>query len=467
MKKDKTNDVTRRKFLGQMSCAAVGSTAMYSTLLNMLTANRLSAQTLPPVADYKATVCLFLSGGNDSFNMLVPRENSEYADYSDTRAELAIAQGELLPITDASSGRAFGLHPSMTEMQALYNSGDLAFVCNTGTLVQPTTLDDWDNDRVPLPLGLFSHSDQIMHWQTSTPDRRDSVGWLGRAADLLESLSPDAKVSMNISLSGSNIMQTGNNVVPYTVTERGAIALRDYNLEGNQFFRGPTDSLLDHEYQNLLQRTYARANRSAIDLGIEFNQALGDPEDLPFSTEFPDTRLGRELRMIVRTIAGRDPLGLRRQSFFSFGWGWDHHDNLLTSHSEMLGEVSQAVSAFWSALGELGLQDSVTLFSASDFGRTLTSNGDGTDHAWGGNQFVLGGGLNGGRLYGDYPESLALGNNLDTGRGRLIPTTSADEYFAELALWLGAQRSDLTAMLPNLDRFYDPSSVDDPLGMWN
>lgn len=464
MKPFNKDRLTRRQFIGQASCAAVGTTALYSTLTSLLVANRLSAQTLPPASSHKALVCLFLQGGNDSHNMLAPREDDEHARYSTARGEMGIAKEALLPIVDSASGRAFGLHPNAIEIQNLYNAGDLAFVSNTGSLVEPTTLADYKNGSVKLPLGLFSHADQSMHWQTSTPDKRDSIGWLGRVADVLDAANTDPKVSMNISLAGTNILQTGNSVIPYAVTNNGAIDLQFYGNENHTYFKGAVDNLLAQEYENLLQSTYSKLNRDAIDLGIVFNQAI--EQGSPISTEFPDTRLSGELAMVARSIAAQGPLNQQRQTFMVNSGGWDTHDNHIEDHADLMLEMSQAIGAFWSAISELGLQDQVTLFTASDFGRTLTSNGDGTDHGWGGNHLVLGGGLNGGRLYGDYPEDLSLDNSLDTGRGRFVPTLSVDQYFAELALWFGAQGSDLPLMLPNLDRFYDPNSSEPPIGLW-
>ncbi len=460
----KTKGIDRRRFIGQVSCAAVGSTAFYSTLVSLLMSSRVSAQSLPASSGHKALVCLFLDGGNDSFNMLVPREAAEFQRYRGIRTNMGLQGEELLPITDARSGRAFGLHPELGKLQTLYDAGELAFVCNVGTLVQPTTLAEYENRVARLPLGLFSHSDQVMHWQTSTPDKRDSKGWIGRMADVLDSLNETPKVSMNISLAGTNILQSGNTLLPYSITQTGAIDLQFYGAEDHQYFKGAVDSVLDQEYQNLLQRTYAKFNRSAIDLGVEFNAAVG--EALPFSTEFPDTQFGRDLKMIARSIAANGNLGHQRQTFLARRGGFDTHDLMLTNHGVLMAELSEAVGAFWAAIKEMGLQDEVVVFTASDFGRTLTSNRDGTDHGWGGNHFVLGGGLDGGRLYGEFPEDISDGNDLDTGRGRLIPTTSVDQYFAELALWLGISKSDLALALPNIERFYDLSSGSSPLGIW-
>lgn len=441
----------------------MGSTSLYSILINLAMTGRASAETLGPASDYKALVCLFLDGGNDSFNMLTPAENDEFAHYSAARANLALEQPSLLEIKQAD-GRRFGLHPGLVELRDLYNAGELSFIANVGTLVERTTLDQINAYTAKLPLGLYSHSDQAMHWQTSTPDRRGSIGWAGRAAEILQALNERNEISMNISLSGTNIFQAGPNLIPYSITPHGSPMLDSYYDPAQPFFRKAVDSMLEQQYQNLLKQTYAGFTRNAIDSSAVFREAW---ERAPrIQTPYPASELGQRLHGTAQAIASRDLLGLRRQIYFIRFGGWDHHDEVLTSQAGMLTTLSQAVAAFWRSMAELGLQNNVVLFTASDFGRTLSSNGEGSDHGWGGNQFVLGGGHRGGSIFGRYPESLAIGNDLDTGRGRLIPTTSVDEYFAELALWLGVDRSDLIATLPNLDRFYDPHSEASPLGMW-
>ncbi len=454
---------SRRQFLRQASCAAVGSTSLYSVLLNLATAGRASAETLSPFGDYKALVCLFLDGGNDSFNMLTPGEPEEFQRYAAARANLSLAQPDVLPIT-GPQGRRFALHPGMAEVRDLYDAGHLSFVANVGTLVEPTTLDQINAYTAKLPLGLYSHSDQSMHWQTSTPDKRGSVGWGGRMAEILQSVNERNEISMNISLSGTSVFQSGENLIPYAITPHGSPLLAGYDDATQPFFRKAVDSMLEQNYQNLLKQTYARLTRNAIDSSAVFLDAWNKAKRV--ATRFPNTDLGRRLRGTAQAMATRDLLGMRRQVYFVRYGGWDHHDEVLATQAGMLTTLSQAVGSFWTALGELGLQDDVLLFTASDFGRTLSSNGEGSDHGWGGNQFVLGGGHRGGRIYGDYPEDLSIGNNLDTGRGRLIPTTSVDSYFAELALWLGVSPGDLPAVLPNIERFYDPASTSAPLGMW-
>lgn len=455
---------SRRRFLGEASCASIGSTAFYSTLLNMRLTARAAAENLPSGNDYRATVCLFLGGGNDSFNMLVPREEDEYQNYRATRDDLALAPENLLEITDPISNRKFGIHSGMPELQSLYQSGDLAFLASVGTLVEPTTITAYQNSSVRIPLGLFSHSDQTMQWQSSLPDQRSALGWGGRMADLLSDLNTNDKISMNISLNGANVFQSGNNVSQYSIGENGSTALDEY--EWNQTYRTAVNSLLDQEYENLFKKTYAGVTRNALDAHQEFSTAIDTAGET--TTEFPDTLLGRRLKMIARTIKAKGTLGMRRQTFFVESGGWDHHDDVLNNQAEMLPEVSQAIAAFWAEMGVLGAQDDVLLFTASDFGRTLTSNGQGSDHAWAGHQIVLGGGLNGGRIYGEYPTDLSLGNPLDVddNRGRLLPTTSVDEYFAELACWMGVSNADLETVLPNIRRFHPSNATAPPIGMF-
>ncbi len=464
MKDDGNDDpkkVSRRRFLGQASCAAVGTTALFNTALNMGMFNTLAGG----APDYKGLVCLFLGGGVDSFNMLVPRGPVEHAEYAAARGDLTLPSDTLLPIVPATSdGREYGLHPSLVELQGLFEQDRLAFVANVGTLVEPTTLQQFQNRSVSLPLGLFSHADQAMHWQTSLPDRRTAVGWAGRMADILQAGNCNQNISMNISLAGTNVFQSGQITSHYTINENGSQGLRDYGEpDPSALVRTEAiDGLLGQHYQHLFEKTYAARLRGAIDAHIDFSNAI---EGLtPLQTQFSDTGLSRRFRMIAMTIAAREALGMRRQTFFVDTGGWDHHDEVLLSQEAMLPVISAALSEFYTALEEIGVADQVTTFTASDFGRTLSSNGRGSDHAWGGNHMVLGGAVSGGEIYGTYPE-LYPGNPVDIDRGRLIPTTSVDELFAELALWFGVPAPDLELVLPNIARFYSPGSATLPIGL--
>ena len=445
--------ITRRAFLG--GCAAMGTTTLFSGLSQLALTSRAAAQTAP--GDYRALVCILLAGGNDSFNMIVPRDPAPYAEYAGVRADLALPREALLPIRPASAGGAeFGLHPSMPEARTLFDAGRLAVVSNVGTLVEPGTREEFVSGARKTPLGLYSHADQIDQWQTSLPDRRQAVGVAGRLADLMQDLNPDPRVSMNISLAGSNVFQSGRTATEYSVGPDGSVGmvpLEDEFLETLR--RLAVDSMLAQRYENLLEQAFADTLRGAQESHELFSQAVGP--NVPFGTVFSEHPLSQSLRMVARTIAARDALGARRQTFFLVFGGFDHHDEVLATQAPMLAAVSRALGEFDAALGELGVRDAVTTFSISDFGRTLTSNGRGSDHGWGGNQLVMGGAVRGGDLYGTWP-ALHAGNPLDTGRGRLVPTLSTDEFFAERSLWFGVSPGMLTDVLPNLGRFYTPGS---------
>ncbi len=428
-----------------------------------------SAHNLAGDDDYKALVCIFLAGGNDSFNMLVPRSDSEYSEYATIRSDLALPKGNLIPLNQmGGDGRQYGVHPSMPEVAQLFNGGDLAFVANVGTLVEPVTKSTIEDETARLPLGLYSHSDQIAHWQTSVPDRRSGFGWGGRTADLMHSLNDNQNVSMNISLAGTNIFQTGNTLTEYSLVPwgNGAIQIHGHDDEWSPMHvlrNAAIESMLDLEYQNLFDQTFANSTKGAMEGSALFANALSQVP--AFATQFNDEDyFSAQLAMVAKTIAANKHLGFRRQTFFVLFGGWDHHDEVLNAQTEMLTLVSKGMSDFNDAMKEIGLQDNVTTFTASDFGRTLTSNGQGSDHAWGGNHMVMGGAVHGQRIYGEYPQ-LYEDNPLDTGRGRLIPTTSCDEYFAELALWFGVDPSELSTVFPNIDRFFDTTSGGSPLGM--
>jgi hypothetical protein len=295
------------------------------------------------------------------------------------------------------------------------------------------------------------------------PDQRTSIGWGGRMADILQAGNCNQNISMNISLAGSNVFQSGRLTTHYTITENGSIGLREYGeiWPTAQVRTEAIDGLLGLHYQNLFEKTFAQKMRSAIDAHLEFSAAIDGLA--PLQTQFSDTSLSRRFRMIAMTIAARETLGMRRQTFFVETGGWDHHDEVLLNQEAMLPVIAAALGEFYAALEELGVADRVTVFTASDFGRTLTSNGRGSDHAWGGNHMVLGGAVQGGDNYGSFPP-LYAGNPLDTDRGRLIPTTSVDELFAEMALWFGVPAPDLELVLPNIGRFYSVGGATPPLG---
>jgi uncharacterized protein (DUF1501 family) len=456
--------LSRREFLKLSGgCSALTSTSILSTLVSLKLTNSAVA-TAGDLSGYKAIVCIFLLGGYDSFNVLVPNDPAGYADYSAHRRNLALRQIDLLPVVDRS-GRQFGIHPGMPEVRDLYNSGKLGFLANVGSLVAPTTKADYNAKR-NLPVGLFSHSDLIQHWQTSIPQSRQQVnGWGGRMADILtDTVNSNPFISMNIALNAVNVFQTGNRVIPFVIGTGGATVLNGYNGTGVQdrIFTRAINDLQTSNYAGLLEKSYATTTRGSIDAAIAFNAAFNN---VNLTTVFPNTSLGNQLKAVARTIGSQAALGQARQIFFVSWGGWDHHDEVLNNQANMLPQVSQAMKAFYDATVELGVSNNVTSFTASDFARTLSSNGNGSDHAWGGNHLVMGGAVSGGHVYGQYPTSLAANGSLDVGRGRLIPTTSVDAYNAELALWYGLDNdNNLEAILPNIRNFLAAGSSTPPVG---
>jgi len=457
------NKFSRRRFLGTVPCMALGTTTLYSSLINLKAmSNMVYSNSMGD--DYKALVCILLSGGNDSYNMIVPRSQSAYNEYAATRSNQALAQNDLLAINpETTDGRDFGIHPALTGVQQLFESGRLAFVSNVGTLIEHATKEAILGNTARLPLGLLSHSDQQMHWQTAFPQDRTSTGWGGKMADILKSLNSSDQVSMNISLGGNNIFQRGEDIVEYAINNDGGVAIEGWG-NPDPFLSLMTEDVTDmvnREYEDLFKDAYTGILKRSIDSNEIFNEAIAGIN--PLLTPFSQTNLSQNMRMIAQSIAAREDLGAKRQIFFIDFGGFDNHDELLNNHNDLLGVLDAALSEFYAATEELGVSDCVTTFTISDFARTLSSNGNGTDHAWGGNAMVMGGAVRGKEMYGNYPV-LGLGSELELGGGILIPTTSADEYFAELALWFGISPNDLSQVLPNIANFYSPSSGEAPLG---
>jgi len=468
----KPTNISRRNFIGK-SCAAVGYTSLFSSLINMkaMAESALDNSSLAS-GDYKALVFLMLGGGNDSFNMLIPRGNTEYAEYASTRSNLAIPQsgsGGILPINPITTdGREFGLHPSMGNMQQLFETNKLAFLSNVGTLVDPiSNVTDFHNASIKKPLGLLSHSDQQQQWHSGRPHERTNIGWGGRIADLIQSMNANENISMNISLQGTNIFQYGQEVIPYVINNEGSIGILDYNETDpyNVLKTDALNSMMDRDYNDVFKNTYINTIKASNESSFEFQSAIDAVSE--FTTILPaGNDLAAQLQMIAKTIAARESLGFSRQIFYVAIDGWDHHDELLINHANKLTDVNDALHYFNSVTEELNIANEVTTFSISDFARTLTSNGNGTDHAWGGNAFMMGGSVFGKDMYGNYP-SLALNGSLDVQDGRLIPTTSADLYLAELAKWFGVSNTDLDMIFPNLYKFYDTNSGVPPIGFMN
>lgn len=471
----------RRDFMKNASCAALGTTTLWNTMLNLKTM-KAAANFNSCVASggqYKALVCLLLEGGMDSFNMLMPTTASEYDVYANTRSNLATPNfdcndpnnpNNIRPLGNDPCNSTHGVHPMMENMQSLYNEGKLAFISNVGTMVeQVTKANIWNSN---LPLGLFSHIDQVAHWQTGVPHERLATGWGGKMADLLIDANQQQDISMNMSFAGSNSFQTGINSVAYAL--EGRLGDFEGGSRGFQEFEWDPDfdavrstavnSIIDKTYHDIFQKTYINTLKTARDGHTVYSEAFANAPG--FSTQFGMDELSGQFEVIAKTIQIQSTLQMNRQIFFVRIGGWDHHEGLGDDYNDLVATIDNALGSFQQAMEEINMSDCVTTFSISEFGRTLTSNGNGSDHAWGGNMFVMGGAVNGANIYGDYP-ILELDSDIEIGGGVLIPTLSADQYFAEIAKWFGVMNSDLSYLFPNIGAFYDVNSNSNPIGFLN
>lgn len=468
-------DVSRREFLGQISCAGMGYMTLMNSLINLKAMNA-AAISNSSAAGYKAIVCILQAGGNDSFNTLIPRSFVKYNEYATTRSNLAIPQGDILPLypTNNLGGHEYGVHPVMGGVQGLFNNGNLSFVSNIGTLMEPTNKTQYLAKQNDIPLGLFSHSDQIQQWQTAIMDKRTAIGWGGRMADLINDQGNSGKISMNVTLSGTNIFQSGNNTVEYAINENGSIGMNNYGNTGHSIHALRTaaiDNMISQNYQDIFKNTFINTIETSRDAHVEFTTALNafnDPNNPPFADNrfTQDNPVSMDLKMIASTIGMKDDLGFERQIFFLNFGGWDHHKNLLDSQDRMLGQLSDALAEFYAGLEDIGMENDVLTFTTSEFGRTLTSNGDGSDHAWGGNVMVMGGPdlLHGKQIFGTYPSLAINGPDIVGSTGVVLPTTATDSYFAEIAKWFDVPSSELNSMFPQLSEFYNVNSPNYPIG---
>jgi uncharacterized protein (DUF1501 family) len=484
--------MNRRKFLGEASCAAIGSTSVLSTLLNLTMANHAVAQG-GFGTQRKTLVCVFMSGGCDTFNLLIPR-GAGYSEYAAARSNLAIPLNDPNPAKNVIplAGTDFGVHPSCPKLAEMFNGTGaftgkkrVSMLANIGTLIEPIpSKTAYLNGNVAVPKALFSHRDQIEQWQTSVPQGMQVLsGWGGRAADVIHSTLNTEQTGgfympMNFSVAGNSAFQIGQSEGQFVITGSGALAFTgaagdSASLQAKQSVIEQTvDSPLEQHYSNLFQRTHGRITANSMARGEEFQLHFSDPGTLNSqnvntvvaNAPFPNHWISAQFRAAVKTIAIRQQLKLMRQTMFIDFGGWDHHAELLENHGNMLAILDGALYAFQQCLETLGLANDVITFTASDFGRTLRSNGQGTDHAWSGNQIVMGGPVAGGQIRGTFP-SLVIEGNDDVGRGgRIFPRLSADQYFCELLRWFGVTAGDMDMVLPNITNFYDPYSSANPVG---
>jgi uncharacterized protein (DUF1501 family) len=444
--------VSRREFLRSSAALSIaGAAAPFA--LNLAAMGTAAAQS----ADYRALVCLFLHGGNDHTNMVVPFDIGSHAEYSNARSSIALTREELAstalgPVAQ-QGGREFALHPSLSAISRLYHEGKAAVVANVGPLIVPTTKAQYQARSVPLPPKLFSHNDQQAAWQAFVASGEGvRHGWGGTLGDQFASMNSTAAFTC-ISAAGNAVWLSGRNMVQYQVSTSGALTMNAItgSLYGSSAATTAYRTLVTQASSNLFEHEMGVVNRRSIETNEMLRAAL--PPSTFFTTPLPASNsLASQLNVVARMIAGRAALGLNRQVFMVSLGGFDHHDDLITQQASRLSTVNSAVDAFWSWLGELGMQPNVTLFTASDFGRTLTSNGDGSDHGWGAHHLVVGGGLAGGTIHGDFPPT-AYGTAYDVGQGNLLPGIAVDQFAATFGRWLGVGDSSMPTVLPNIGNF--------------
>lgn len=447
----------RRQFLQHALCATAAS-ALFTDFAGKFTLAHAATTAQGHLLgdDYRALVCVYLYGGNDSFNMLVPRSGPPRTQYAASRGALALPAASLHPLHPQAApddGGEYGFAASMPQLAALFNQTDspLAVLANVGPLIHPLTKAQYESGAVPVPRQLFSHSDQSVVWQLSAADQLTRRGWGGRLADMFHASNAHPTLSMNVSVDGENVFQAGDSVVPYYVGVDGMRSIPFVSEEPWQARRRAAFlALRDAAQAHPLQREYARILRRSMVNGSDVAAALA--ETAPPATVFPASLLGQQLRMVARLIGARSRLGMRRQIFYVGLGGFDTHDRQLEDQAVQLGILDAALAAFHAATVELGLADSITTFTASEFGRTTSINGDGTDHGWGGHHLVLGGAVRGQRFYGSLP-NLVVGGVDDAGWGQIIPTTAVDQYAATLARWYGVPAADMTTVFPNIGHF--------------
>jgi uncharacterized protein (DUF1501 family) len=412
---------------------------------------RLSAFTTSP-GDYRALVCIFLFGGNDSNNMVIPMDTKSFDAYTNVRKNLALPAANLLPV-ETKAKAPFGLHPQLKGAQSLFGSGQLAVVANVGTLVQPLTRDQYLAQKAAVPSNLFSHSDQQTQWQTSEPNSFATSGWGGRVADQVAYLNAASTFPTLVSVAGNNMFCNGEQTRPGSVVPNATLGLKGINSsQASQRRFGALQELLTlNSGATLIQQAAATMAQGLKDSATLSRAMTGAT---PLETVFPTGAIGAQLQQVAKLIQVSGDLGMNRQIFFCSLGGFDTHTNQLNDQDRLLGQLDQAMAAFYNATVELGVQDKVVTFTESDFTRTFQPNSNGgTDHAWGGHHLVVGGAIKGGDIYGTFP-NIALGGPDDAGNeGRWIPTTSIDQYGATLATWFGVPADKLPAVFPNIQKF--------------
>ena len=453
---------SRRAFLRRTGQLALSGTAL-PFALNLAAIGEAAAF---DATDYKALVCVFMYGGNDYANTVVSYDNANYNLYSTIRggaagqtaggialARSALAPTVLTPTTALANGRQYALNPAMTGLAGLFNTGQAAVQMNVGPLVAPLTKAQYlsaDRSNFPLPPKLFSHNDQQSIWQSSSPEG-STIGWGGNIGDLALSSNTNSLFTC-INVTGNAVFLAGDSALSYQVSTSGAVPINGVksNVYNSAAVKTAMTSLVQQSRAHTLENEYNKVTSRSIGAESQVSSALsGVTLNTPFTA---GNSLADQLKVVARLIAARTSMGTKRQVFLVSIGGFDLHDNLIANHPALLGQVSDAMSAFHTATVELGVADKVTAFTASDFGRTLASNGDGADHGWGSHHFVVGGAVKGQRFYGTAP-AVEVDGNGDVGQGRLLPTTSVDQFAATLAKWFGVSASEMSMVVPNIGKF--------------
>lgn len=443
---------TRRQFI--KSGGAIAATAVSPLTFGI------NYDDLVDTPNYRALVCITLGGGADSFNMLVPMEPSQHRHYAKRRGELALTCNELLLLSGVDrKEQPYALHPGMSEIHSMYSAGEIAMVANVGSLPSPSV----KSSKICRP--DLSHSELIAKWQHSSIDNKARTGWAGRAADVIKRHDWLARVPTNISMSGRHVLQLGNNSCAANLQSNAyrqclsSSASVDFSYVNEQL----AERAIAFDRPRAISRKIQLLDRTESESRIIIKDAIADVPD--FKTHFYPDSFSKDLEHVAQVIAVRNKLVARRQIFYIHFDGWDHHHHLLENQAKMLPILSRGLATFRDALIELDVFDAVTTFTTSEFARSLEPNGGGSDHGWGGHNIVMGSGLNGGKIYGQYPD-ISKSSPLDTGGGCFTPTTSMDEYLAEMVLWLGIPLSDLPYVLPDLSRFWSAKSRDAPIGLF-
>ncbi len=440
-----TTHHSRRTFL-----RALGSTASAAALSRLCTTTALAQS----ASDYKALVCVFLFGGNDSHNMLVPQDTANFAAYRAIRKGLALPDNntKLLPIL-ARSGGLFALNDGLKTIAPLWGQGQLAAVANVGMLVQPTTREQYLAKTIPVPTNLFSHADQVIEKQAGDPNGSGGTGWGGRIADAVQSRNGAATFPTAFSMSGNALFSTGG-VIQSATLYPGF----DLSASGMNAWPASASAARVQALQEVLGfdsgLTMVQAANNVRKDALALNQLLKSAGAAsPLTTKFPGTNLGRQMEQVAQVLKLRGATGMSRQVFFCSLGGFDTHSNQSWQQWDLLGQVSDAMRALYDATIEMGIADRVTTFTDTDFGRTLEPSGSGSDHGWGGHQLVLGGAVQGGEVYGKFPTPALGGPDDANTRGVLIPTTSLDQYGATFAKWFGVPASGMAQVFPNIGNF--------------